>query len=124
MPRVMHFDFSADNPERAIEFYKGVFGWEFSKWNGPADYWLVTTGPEHQPGIDGGMSRRTEQSVAANTIDVPSVDDFVQKIVGAGGKVMAPKMAIPGVGYMAYCSDTEGNTFGIMEEDPSAQDAG
>ena len=77
MPRVMHFDFSADNPERAIEFYKGVFGWEFSKWNGPADYWLVTTGPEHQPGIDGGMSRRTEQSVAANTIDVPSVDDFV-----------------------------------------------
>jgi predicted enzyme related to lactoylglutathione lyase len=27
---------------------------------------------------------------------------------------------MPGVGYMAYCRDTEGNTFGIMQEDPNA----
>lgn len=31
-----------------------------------------------------------------------------------------PKTAIPGIGYHAYCQDTEGNVFGIMEEDPSA----
>ncbi len=27
-----------------------------------------------------------------------------------------PKMKIPGVGFHAYCQDTEGNIFGIMEE--------
>jgi hypothetical protein len=30
-------------------------------------------------------------------------------------------MPIPGVGYFAYCQDTEGNTFGIMQEDKSAK---
>ncbi len=56
-----------------------------------------------------------------NTIGVPSVDEFVGKVVSAGGKVEIPKMAIPGVGYQAYCRDTEGNLFGIHQSDPSAK---
>jgi len=52
-----------------------------------------------------------------NTIDVPSVDDF-SKISTEGGKVVQPKMAIPGgIGYLAICEDTEGNLFGIIEYD-------
>jgi predicted enzyme related to lactoylglutathione lyase len=57
---------------------------------------------------------------AVNTINVSSVDDFTTKIVANGGKVVMPKWAVPGVGYVAYCQDTEGNTFGIMQEDTSA----
>ena len=56
-----------------------------------------------------------------NTIDVPSVDKFLKKIVEAGGKAVQKKTAVPGVGYIAYCADTEGNIFGIMEEDTSAR---
>jgi len=41
--------------------------------------------------------------------------------VEAGGKAVQKKMAVPGAGYMAYCADTEGNLFGIMEEDTSAR---
>ena len=48
MPRVIHFEIVANNPKRAIEFYKEVFGWEFNQWNGPQEYWLVKTG-EGQP---------------------------------------------------------------------------
>ncbi len=44
MPRVVHFEIYADQPERAIKFYQDVFGWNFQKWNGPYDYRLVTTG--------------------------------------------------------------------------------
>jgi predicted enzyme related to lactoylglutathione lyase len=55
-----------------------------------------------------------------NTIDVASVDGAVAKITARGGTVVAPKMAIPGMCYFAYCKDTEGNTFGVMESDPSA----
>ncbi|MGZ7136310.1 MAG: VOC family protein, partial [Methanobacterium sp.] len=38
MPRVVHFEIPADDPERAIEFYKNVFGWKIDKWEGPFDY--------------------------------------------------------------------------------------
>ena len=56
-----------------------------------------------------------------NTIDVPSVDDF-SKISTEGGKVVQPKMAIPGgIGYLAICEDTEGNLFGIIEYDRNAK---
>lgn len=30
-------------------------------------------------------------------------------------------MAIPGIGWLAYCTDPEGNTFGIMQNDPKAR---
>jgi predicted enzyme related to lactoylglutathione lyase len=31
-----------------------------------------------------------------------------------------PKMPIPGIGWLAYVKDTEGNLVGVMENDPSA----
>jgi predicted enzyme related to lactoylglutathione lyase len=32
-----------------------------------------------------------------------------------------PKMPIPGMGWLAYCKDSEGNIFGMMQADPSAK---
>ena len=58
MPRVIHFEIHADNPERAVKFYTDLFGWQFTKWAGPMDYWLIVTGPDGQPGINGGLMRR------------------------------------------------------------------
>jgi predicted enzyme related to lactoylglutathione lyase len=125
MPRVIHFELSADDPERAVKFYDEVFGWKAQKWEGPQSYWLLTTGDEGQPGIDGGLMKRSDNplpsSSATNTIDVPSVDEYAEKIKGSGGKVVMPKSALPGIGYLAYCEDTEGNIFGIMEFDPSVK---
>ena len=56
-----------------------------------------------------------------DTVDVPSVDEFVKKIAKAGGKVVQKKTTVLGVGYMAYCSDTEANVFGIMEINEDAK---
>lgn len=126
MPRVIHFEIHAGNPTRAISFYEKTFGWTFQKWEGPMDYWLVTTGPDGQPGINGGLIQRQGeidgQAVIAYvcTIDVASVDDSVKTIETNGGQVVVPKMPIPGLGWLVYCKDTEGNIFGIMESDPSA----
>jgi predicted enzyme related to lactoylglutathione lyase len=122
MPRPVHFDISAENPERAVKFYGDVFGWTFQKWDGPMDYWLVTTGANGELGIDGGLSRRNENSNGTvNTVAVPSADEYLERVTQAGGKVIMPKNAIPGVGWFAMCADTEGNSFGIMEGDPQAQ---
>ena len=77
MPRVAHFEIHADQPERAIKFYTNVFDWTIEKWNGPQDYWLITTGEEDQPGINGGLMKRMDpQASTYNSIDVPSVDEF------------------------------------------------
>lgn len=122
MPRPTHFDLTAEDPERAMKFYQNVFGWTFSKWEGPMEYWLISTGPEAEPGIDGGLAKRTEGgAVTEVTIGVDSVEDFVVKIKANGGNVLRPKEAIPGEGWFAYCQDSEGNKFGIMEMDSSAQ---
>ncbi len=121
MPRVVHFEVPADNPERAIQFYSDVFGWKFQKWEGPMEYWLVQTG-EEQRGIDGGLMRREHPGApVVNTIEVASVDEFVRHIELKGGKIVVPKMPIPGVGYLAYFHDPEGNMFGIMQPDPAAK---
>ena len=122
MPRPIHFDLTVDDPERAMKFYKDIFGWKFEKWNGPMEYWMVTTGDEKEPGINGGLSKRGESGMPnMNTIGVSSVDKFSKMIQDEGGKVLMPKSPIPGMGWFATCQDTEGNTFGIIEEDRTAK---
>lgn len=126
MNRVVHFEFTVKNPERAIKFYSEVFGWKISNWGGPVNYWLISTGPKEDIGIDGGFSLESERdknlgSGTLNTIEVASVDDYIKKIENSGGKAITPKMPIPWVGYMAFCKDTEGNVFGIMHNDPNAK---
>lgn len=122
MPRVIHFELPADNPERAVDFYKKVFGWQFQKWEGPTDYWLISTGAENQPGINGGLLRRQQPGAGTcNTVGVTSLDDSLSSVSKNGGKTVVPRMAIPGVGHLAYCTDTEGNVFGLLQPDANAK---
>ena len=121
MPRVIHFDIPADDPKRAQKFYQEVFGWKFDKWDGPMEYWMIKTGDEKQPGINGGLSMRMGQSGTTNTIDVSSIDEFSKKIISHGGNIIMTKTAIPGVGWFAQCKDTEGNIFGIMQPDANVK---
>ena len=127
MPRVVHFEIHAADPNRAVNFYQTLFGWSFQKWEGPMEYWLVTTGPNDQPGINGGLVQRQGeidgQAVIAYvcTVDVENLDASVQMAVDNGGQIALPKMPIPGMGWLAYCKDTEGNIFGMMQGDPNAK---
>ena len=122
MPRVIHFEIHAEDPRRAIEFYSAVFGWSFTRWEGDADYWLIETGDD-EPGINGGLIHRQGEidgeSVTSYvcTIDVPSLDDFLARVEAQGGTTALPRMAVAGVGWLAYAKDPEGNLFGMMEAD-------
>jgi predicted enzyme related to lactoylglutathione lyase len=127
MPRVIHFEIHADDPDRAIKFYAGLFAWEFTKWDGPTDYWVIKTGPKRHAGINGGMIRRRGKidgkAVIAYvcTVDVPSLEDSLQAVHTHGGTVVVPRMPIPGIGWLGYAKDTEGNIFGLMQSDSSAK---
>ena len=121
MPRPIHFEITAEDTERAARFYREALGWNLQKWDGPMEYWLITTG-ESQPGIDGGLSRRTEGDAPAttNTIGVDSLDDAMAAIRESGGEIIQERAPIPGVGWFAAFTDTEGNRFGLMQPDDSA----
>lgn len=80
---------------------------------------MIMTG--EGPGIDGGMSKKGEQNMDINTIDVPNLDKYIQKVDANGATIVAPKMAIPGIGWFAAFKDSEGNTFGMMQEDTNAK---
>ena len=121
MARVVHFEICADDQERAVEFYRYALGWKIEKWEGPMEYWLIETGEKDDPGIDGAIMQRDSDWTTVNTISVPSVDEYAERIEKAGGQLVSPKQTIPGVGYHRYCRDTEGNVFGILREDPSVQ---
>ena len=122
MGRVSHFEITADNPDRAAEFYRKAFGWEFNDWGGPFKYLLATTGPKEQVGIDGAiMDRQDNKQAVINTISVDRWEDGAKSVKEAGGKVLMDKTPVPGQGYFAYCTDTEGNVFGIFEADAAAQ---
>ena len=122
MGRVVHFEIVADDADRISNFYKTVFGWTVQKWDGPMDYWFLTTGDEKEPGIDGAFGmRQSEDDAVVNTIDVSSIDETVKKIEQNGGLIVRPKSVIPGVGYLAYFKDTEGNLWGIMQSDTNAK---
>ena len=49
------------------------------------------------------MKRQNPQQAITNYIDVPSIDEYVDKVNKLGGKVAVPKMAVPGAGYLEVC---------------------
>ena len=71
MARVIHFEIHADEPERAVQFYRRVFGWEFRAHDGDTEYWFITTGPPEEKGINGGLVRRTPGPTAAPPSPTP-----------------------------------------------------
>lgn len=129
MSRAVHFEIQASNPKTLIDYYTGLFGWSFNKWEG-GEYWLIHTGPEEKPGINGGLLPRRgpvpEAMAAVNafvvTVDVDDIDAVVAKAAaaGSGGAIVVPKMPVPGIGWLSYARDPDGNIFGMMQEDPEA----
>jgi uncharacterized protein len=121
MARINHFDISALDAERFIDFYKEIFDWKFEKWADESmDYWLISTGTE-QHGIDGGLLIRQKDNYVVNTINVEDIDKVISQIKKKGGKINMEKSPIPGVGYYAQFEDTEGNILGLMQTDAKAE---
>jgi predicted enzyme related to lactoylglutathione lyase len=129
MARPMHFEIQASNPPALMDFYSELFGWTFNKWEG-GDYWMIHTGPDDQPGINGGLLPRRgpppAEMAAVNafvvTVIVDDLDATLSKLASIGGdaQVAVPKMAVPSIGWLAYIKDPDGNIFGTMQPDAGA----
>jgi hypothetical protein len=121
MERFTHFEFATDDREKTAAFYCAVFGWKVEKWEGPDDYWLVTTGDESTPGLNGGlMQAGGDFSGTVNTVGVEDIDATLAKVKANGGTVIFEKSPVPGVGQLAYFKDNCGIVVGLFQPDPDA----
>lgn len=126
--RVAHFEIQADDLERAMEFYKKIFGWEFIEWKGgEKEYWMIMTAPKDstETGIDGGLLKRPSECDPVKpkqgmtgyvcTIVVENIDDTIKRLEEGGSICALPKMNLAGMAWQAYYIDTEKNIFGIHQ---------
>lgn len=123
MGRVVHFEINAENPESASQFYSEVFDWVISKKeNDPTNYWLIHTGRHDVKGINGGLKKRHQPKHGViPTVDVEDLDECLKKVEKAGGKVVTPKAILSNTGFIAYCSDPEGNVFALLQYSKDAK---
>lgn len=120
--RVIHFEIQADDVARAKKFYEDAFGWEISQMmtveTGGMDYWGLKTGEDGTPGINGGLYQRPADNKLFTydcTLSVDDIDKAIEDVKKSGGQIHGEKMEIPGVGWFAHGTDTEGNKFGLMQ---------
>lgn len=84
-------------------------------WGGPQAYWLVKTGPDGTPGIDGGIMGRSFPQPVINTVEVESLDATTRRIEELGGRRVHGPNEVPGVGTVSYFADPEGNLFSCLQ---------
>ena len=132
---IVHFEIPADQPERAAKFYRELFGWDIKQYEGTVaggmDYWTVRTVPTDEQGrptgagVNGGLMRRMyPHQTPVNYINVENVEDAVSRAERLGARVLMGKTPVPGMGWFAQLTDTEGNLFAVWETDMSAAMSG
>ena len=121
MSRVIHFELPSTDLATSRKFYENVFGWKFTRWEGPTEYWLVSTGTPETPGIDGALGgAANEFKGTVNTVEVEDLDEAIKKAEANGGQVIMPKDEIPGVGWLAYIREPGGAFLGMIQNLPNA----
>jgi len=122
MNPVNHFEISFDN-EKAIDFYKDIFGWKVDAVPG-MPYWMAHTCEVNEKymckepnTINGGMFKRNPElsNGPIIVITVPNVEKHLKKIESAGGQKIFGPQTVGDMGIYAQFKDTEGNILGLWE---------
>jgi predicted enzyme related to lactoylglutathione lyase len=111
-------DTSQPDPEAAVEFYTGLFGWEFEDVmppGAPGKYFMARIRGRDVAAV--GSVPESGPSIAAwNTyVWVASADDAAASVRAAGGAVLAEPFDVGDAGRMAVVADPEGAIFSVWQ---------
>ncbi|QTN00701.1 hypothetical protein ERJ70_16240 [Sediminibacillus dalangtanensis] len=116
MAKVVGFEISSQDPEKAVEFYRKVFGWEIAEPNW--EYWPVAfeIGTDDS-GINGGISKGPNDFPHGTRIqiEVESIDETLVLAQQCGAMVVREKMEFDSF-FLAYLVDPTGVGLGLMEK--------
>lgn len=122
MSKVVHFEIPADDTSRARDFWTGLFGVEWRSYDGPVEYHMFSNEDRQSGG--GLMPRSDGQSGLVIYFGTDDIDRALERVRELGGTVEAEKMPVPGMGWFAPVTDTEGNRFSFWQNDDSAPSPG
>ncbi|MBV8599556.1 MAG: VOC family protein, partial [Actinobacteria bacterium] len=108
--KLVHFELPARDVDRAKSFWSALCGWSFSEPMG-MQYFMVRTGEDQ-----GGAVFPGDGKGPIVYFDTDDIDAAIARAREHGGKA-DDKQPIPGVGWFARCSDTEGNDFSLFQSD-------
>jgi uncharacterized protein len=114
-----HVDIPADDTERARGFYAKLLGWSYFSVPGHDDYYFVQTEEGVLPSSAIGKRVEPEDRITV-MVKVDSLDDALAQVAELGGQAITPKIPVSHMGWMATVLDTEGNPFGLWQDDESA----
>ena len=107
--KLVHVEINAADPDRAQGFWAGVFGWEVGPPMSPEmDYRMFRTGEDQ----GGAISAGDEPGHLRVYFDTEDIDASIAKVRELGGEA-EDKLPVPGHGWFAGCTDTEGNAFNL-----------
>jgi len=115
---IVHVEFAVKDPKKVEKFYGNLFGWKFEEVPG-MNYSLIQT--PSGPGGGVGPLQGNQTTGVTNYIFVNSIDEYVKKIEKAGGKITAPKLEVPGQGWMVWFQDPAGTSMALWQPSPEAQ---
>ena len=121
-----YFDLTVRDIGQARAFFEQTLGWRFERFEMPYEYYRIRTGPEDEPGIDGGIGAIADAQLSDGrpmtlvTVPVPDLDAMLSRAQEGGGRIVEPKMPIPGVGWYATCAEPGGLLFGVIQADENA----
>ncbi len=116
-----YFDLTVTNLDSARQFFATVLDWQFERFPMPYEYYRIHAGPPGEPGIDGGIGATTDAPLAGGhpltqiTIPVTDLDEVLARVRASGGRIVEPKMSIPGIGWYATCAEPGGLMFGLIQ---------
>lgn len=116
MGKIVNFHLPAADVERAAEFYRKVFGWQFIAHPGsPTPYFVHDGAADGGAGIPAAITPRQEVVKAPTpTIEVDHIDQAMVDVATNGGQ-QGLVQEIPGIGRFGYAIDCEGNTIALIQ---------
>jgi hypothetical protein len=113
--QIVHIEIPAGDTAKAREFWGSLFGWEFESYPGPNEYHMTRISEQQGAAISGEQGKRGTRTYFA----VDDINAGAAKVNELGGKADDPQ-PVPSMGWFATCTDTNGNEFGLWQNDPSA----
>ena len=111
-------DTSHPDPDAAVDFYGGLFGWELENVmpaEAPGKYFMGRLRGDDVAAI-AGIPEGAPPMARWNTyIWVESADDTAAKVRAAGGSILSDPFDVPEAGRMAVCADPEGAAFCLWQ---------
>ena len=113
--RPVHVEIGASDTRRALTFYGDLFGWQFQPFEGSPTEYHTTRFSEDT----GGAIYASEGPATRVYYDVDDVRVGRERVLELGGSAEEP-LPVPGMGWLATCTDPEGNAFGSFCQSPKA----